>query len=146
MSGSDHVRTAAPAAADGPPVAVSPIVLGLDHVYYWVTDMDRAVVFYRDVLALPLARRDGASWAVFDVGGRSLALHGAVDGHAVVPGGATAVLEVEDLDVAEAILAERGVRFAHQGDVAGFARFASFHDPDGNTLQLIEYPPAGERP
>ena len=73
--------------------------------------------------------------------GRSLALHGAMDGHAVVPGGATAVLEVEDLDVAEATLAERGVRFAHQGDVAGFARFASFHDPDGNTLQLIEYAP-----
>jgi catechol 2,3-dioxygenase-like lactoylglutathione lyase family enzyme len=140
MTGSDPVRTADPAVGDGPAVALEPIVLSLDHVYYWVREMDRAVAFYRDVLALPLVRRDGASWAVFDVGGRSLALHGAVDGHAVEPGGATAVFEVEDLDVAEAILAGRGVRFAHQGEAAGFARFASFLDPDGNTLQLIEYP------
>jgi predicted enzyme related to lactoylglutathione lyase len=28
---------------------------------------------------------------------------------------------------------------AHEGVVEGYARFASFHDPDGNTFQLIEY-------
>jgi hypothetical protein len=27
--------------------------------------------------------------------------------------------------------------------VEGYARFASFRDPDGNTLQLIEYAPRG---
>jgi hypothetical protein len=27
-----------------------------------------------------MVRRDGASWAVFDVDGRTLALHGAVEG------------------------------------------------------------------
>ena len=68
-----------------------------------------------------------------------LALHGAVDGHAVTPGGAAAVFEVEDLDRATALLEGRGVAFDHQGDVQGYARFASFHDPDGNALQLIEY-------
>ena len=26
----------------------------LDHVYYWVTDMDRAVAFYQDVVGLRL--------------------------------------------------------------------------------------------
>ena len=29
------------------------------------------------------------------------------------------------------------------GEVAGFARFASFTDPDGNTVQLIEYAQQG---
>jgi catechol 2,3-dioxygenase-like lactoylglutathione lyase family enzyme len=117
----------------------SPVVRTLDHVYYWVSDMDRAVAFYRDILGLRLVRQDGPSWAAFDVGGRTLALHGAVDGRPPEPGGATAVFDVHDLDVAQALLAARGVAFDHEGDVPGYARFASFRDPDANTLQLIEY-------
>jgi hypothetical protein len=31
------------------------------------------------------------------------------------------------------------VTFDHEGDVQGYARFASFRDPEGNTLQIIEY-------
>jgi predicted enzyme related to lactoylglutathione lyase len=112
----------------------------LDHVYYWTADMSRAVAFYRDVLGLPLARRDGDDWAEFDAGGSRFALHGASEGHPVRPGGATAVFEVEDLDSARRRLEGRGVRFHERGgEVPGFARFASFSDPDGNTVQLIEY-------
>lgn len=119
-----------------PPVTLGP----LDHVYYWTADMDRAVGFYRDVLGLPLVRRQGDSWAEFDAGPIRLALHGAADGHPVRPGGATAVFEVDDLDAARRRLQEGGVAFhEHAGEVPGFARFASFPDPDGNTVQLIEY-------
>ena len=57
----------------------------------------------------------------------------------MTPGGATAVFSVDDLDRAKADLSSRGVRFGHEGDVAGFARFASFLDSEGNTVQLIEY-------
>jgi catechol 2,3-dioxygenase-like lactoylglutathione lyase family enzyme len=116
------------------------IVKQLDHVYYWVTDMDRAVDFYRNALGLTLVRREGDSWAQFDAGGRQFALHGAVDGRpAPPPGGAAAVFSVDDLDRARSVLSERGVRFGHEGEVVGFARFAAFEDPDGNTVQLIEY-------
>jgi catechol 2,3-dioxygenase-like lactoylglutathione lyase family enzyme len=118
---------------------VDAVVNELDHVYYWTTDMERAVSFYRDVLGLLLARRDGESWAVFDAGGRMFALHGAIEGRPVRPGGATAVFSVDDLDAARAHLIDRGVEFGHEGEVQGFARFASFHDPDGNTVQIIEY-------
>ena len=115
------------------------VVGELDHVYYWTADMDRAVAFYRDVLELTLVRRDGENWAVFEAGGRRFALHGAIEGRPMTPGGATAVFSVDDLDRARAALADRGVEFGHEGDVQGYARFASFRDPDGNAVQLIEY-------
>lgn len=116
----------------------------LDLTFYWVSDMDRAVSFYRDVLGLRLVRRDEDTWAEFDSGGRRLALHSVGEGQPMTPGGATAVFSVDDLDRAKAELSSRGVKFGHEGDVAGFARFASFLDPEGNTVQLIEY--EGSRP
>jgi CreA protein len=116
----------------------------LDHVYYWVTDMDRAVKFYQDVLGLRLTRRDGSNWAEFDAGPIRLALHGAVEGRPMQPGGATAVFGVGDLDSARTELEGRGARFdEHVGEVEGFARFASFRDPDGNAVQIIEYAAEG---
>jgi len=112
----------------------------LDHVYYWTRDMERAVAFYRDTVGLRLIRQDGDQWALFDAGPVQFALHGAVEAHPVEPGGATAVFRVDDLDAAVAALEGRGVGFHdHLGEVAGYARFRSFSDPDGNTVQLIEY-------
>ena len=113
---------------------------GIDHVYYWTADMDHAAAFYADVLGLPLVRRSGDAWAEFDGGSIRLALHGVHEGQPIPVGGATAVFQVEDLDDAMRTLQGRGVTFdQHIGEVEGFARFASFLDPDGNTLQLIEY-------
>ncbi|HEX6207043.1 MAG TPA: VOC family protein [Actinomycetota bacterium] len=112
----------------------------LDHVYYWTQDMDRAVKFYRDVLGLELIRREGSSWAEFETGTIRIALHGAVEGRPAEAGGATAVFEVDDLDATRAALEESGVELLdHMGEVEGYARFASFLDPDGNTVQVIEY-------
>lgn len=116
----------------------------LDHVYYWVTDLDRAVAFYRDVLGLPLASREGDEWAEFGAGGTRFALHAAGPGREPRLGGATAVFEVGDLDAAKAELSGQGVVFGHEGAVESYARFASFTDPDGNTLQIIEYDPTAD--
>jgi len=50
------------------------------------------------------------------------------------------VFLVADLDLAKAALEERGVVFEdHLGEVPGYARYASFADPDGNAMQIIEY-------
>ncbi len=112
----------------------------LDHVHYWTRDMDEAIVFYRDVLGLVLLRRDGSNWAEFDGGTVRFALHGVTEGWRATSGGATAVFEVDDLDEDRKALEEKGVRFHEQvGDVPGYARFATFDDPDGNTVQIIEY-------
>jgi catechol 2,3-dioxygenase-like lactoylglutathione lyase family enzyme len=111
---------------------------GIDHVYYWTRDMERAVAFYRDVLQLELGRRAGDEWAEFDAGRVRLALHRTEE--PTLPPSGTVVFRVADLDEAKWRLGQRGVVFdGHESEVPGFARFATFHDPDGNPIQLIEY-------
>ena len=118
----------------------------VDHVWFWVADMDRAVAFYRDGLGLEVARRHGDEWAELDAGSIRIGLHGARDDHPT-PRGGTAVFRVDDLDLAKASLEERGVSFGdHLGEVPGLARYASFADPDGNSMQLIEYVTEGASP
>lgn len=108
----------------------------LDHIYYWTRDMDAAVTFYEDVVGLSLVRRDGNEWAEFEAGPVRLALHGSETGGA----SGTAVFRVEDLDRARWTLEERGATFDEfVGEVEGLARFATFRDPDGNPVQIIEY-------
>lgn len=109
----------------------------IDHVYYWVRDMDASVAFYREVLGLPLLRRDGDEWAEFDAGPIRVALHG---GGEASPGNGTVVFRVADLDEVRIVLTGRGAHVDdHVGEVEGFARFATVRDPDGNPVQLIEY-------
>lgn len=118
---------------------MSDLLRGIDHVYYWTADMDRSVAFYRDVLGLALTRREGSNWAEFKAGAIRFALHGAVEGHPFSPGGATASFEVDDLDGAVSAIEARGAQIGHRGEVGAEARYAILRDPDGNSVQLIEY-------
>ncbi len=111
----------------------------IDHVWFWVADLERAVAFYRDVLGMKLLFRTGDEWAEFEGGGAKLGLHGPGSGRRRSPGG-TVVFRVDDLDAVRRDLEARGVRFEErEGEVQGYARFAHFADPDGNTLGIIEY-------
>jgi len=108
--------------------------------------METAVAFYRDVLGLPVTVRSGEDWAEFDIGGCTVALHGSRPGHPPRQAGATVVFEVDDLDAAVRALRVRGVVFdADASDAPGAGRFASFRDPDGNVLQILERAPADGR-
>ncbi len=123
--------------ATGGAASIGGVIGTVDHVYYWTRDIDRAVAFYTDVLGFTLARRSGHEWAELDAGPLRFALHGTEDD---LPPSGTVVLRVDDLDEARATLERRGAVFdAFVGDVEGFARFATFRDPDGNPVQLIEY-------
>jgi len=110
----------------------------IDHVYYWTRDMERAVAFYGTVLGLRISRRAGDEWAEFDAGPVQLALHRTEE--AAIPPSGTVVFRVDDLEASRWALQQRGVAFdGHESEVPGVARFATFHDPDGNPVQLIEY-------
>jgi catechol 2,3-dioxygenase-like lactoylglutathione lyase family enzyme len=109
-----------------------------DLVYFFVSDMDRAVAFYRDVLELELIRRSGEEWSQLGAGSLQVGLHGA-GGGPVRPGG-TLAFTVEDLDATKVKLVERGVVVGHEGGGDGLGpRFVEFNDPDGNVLALFEY-------
>jgi catechol 2,3-dioxygenase-like lactoylglutathione lyase family enzyme len=117
----------------------------IDYVYYWTAEMDRAVAFYRDVIGLTLVRQDGSQWAEFATEPVRFALHGATEGHPVRSGGAAVMFRVDDLDRARRTLQEKGVEFdEHSGEVEGFVRFATFRDPDGNRVELIEHIERGD--
>ena len=110
----------------------------VEQVWFWVTDMDRAIAFYGEALGLAVVRRHGDEWAEMDAGPIRIALHGSNVGEH--PSGGTVVFEVDDLDATRFAMEMRGAVFdEHVGEVEGQARFASFTDPDGNRLQLIEY-------
>jgi catechol 2,3-dioxygenase-like lactoylglutathione lyase family enzyme len=111
---------------------------GVEQVWFWVADMDRALAFYTGALGLRLVHRHGDEWAELDAGTVQLALHGGAGGER--PMGGTVVFEVEDIDASMFAMRTRGVVFdEHVGEVDGVARFASFTDPDGNRLQVIEH-------
>ena len=109
-----------------------------DLVYFFVSDMDRAVAFYRDVLELEPGHRSGDEWAQLGAGSIQVGLHGAGSGP-VRPGG-TLAFTVADLDAAKAKLTSRGVAIGHEGGGEGLGpRFVEFNDPDGNVLALFGY-------
>ncbi len=116
--------------------SIRPVIV--DHIYYWTRDLDRALTFYTEVVGLPMVRRDGDEWAELDGGSVRLALHGTDDENP--PASGTVVLRVDDLEATRWTLEQRGAAFdQYVGEVEGFARFATFRDPDGNPVQIIEY-------
>jgi len=109
-----------------------------DLVYLFVTDMDRAVAFYRDIVGLELDHRSGDEWAQFAAGPVRLGLHGT--GSVPARPGGTIAFTVRDLDASKVKLASQGVGIGHEGGGEGRGpRFVEFADPDGNVLALFEY-------
>jgi catechol 2,3-dioxygenase-like lactoylglutathione lyase family enzyme len=113
----------------------------------FVSDMDRAVAFYTDVLGLALAFRAGDHWASIDAGGGTqIGLHPGRDAPTTATGNADAIsigLNVtEPLETVMTALSARGVEF---GEVSadGMLKIAHFTDPDGNPLHLCEQPKWG---
>jgi predicted enzyme related to lactoylglutathione lyase len=101
-----------------------------------VSDLDRAVVFYRDVLGFPLAHANSAqSYAQLDAGGVGLKVIG---GHAPnVSQHATLEIVVDFLDAAYIELSAKGVEFPMPPAQQPWGgRLAQLRDPDGNLFYL----------
>src|SRR5689334_18883446 len=84
----------------------------------FVSDMDRAVSFYTNVLGLKLAQRYGNHWASIECGKLTIGLHPSSDANVAGKNGSTVVgLQLsENIDEAVSKLKGQGVKF--RGDIA----------------------------
>ena len=110
-------------------------------VTVFVSDMDRAVAFYTEVLGLELQYRFGNHWAsVKAPGGLIIGLHPASE---ISPPGKRGSITIgfsldEPLDAAVERLRKSGVHFTGPITDDKEVRFAYFADPDGNEMYLNE--------
>jgi lactoylglutathione lyase len=116
-----------------------PLVSSVSVVYLYVSDMDRSVGFYRDLLGIPLEGDE--HWQEATLGGTRFALHKAHEGLGELSSGTISVsLEVADADAAAEQLRAAGVEPKEMmRDVWGTA--VDVVDPDGYVVSLFQ-PPA----
>ena len=105
-----------------------------------VTDLDRSIVWYRDVLGFDLLYRlEDNAWCELKTGVERVNVGLSQVEEAGGKGGATLTFGVEDIEAAKAELDSRGVR--QDGpirDIPGLVRLLTFYDPDDNALMLYE--------
>jgi catechol 2,3-dioxygenase-like lactoylglutathione lyase family enzyme len=111
--------------------------LSFDAVFYYVSDMDASLAFYRDKLGLPLVSHDYV--ARFDLDGVLIELVPRPPG-ATVPasGNARLCFSVANLQETVEQMHARGVETSEIQEKKG-GKLAFFRDPDGNELCLWEY-------
>ena len=115
--------------------------LSFDAVFDYITDMDAAIVFYRDTLGLPLVSRDYV--VRFDLEGVRFELVPMPPG-CVVPGNGNARLCFGVSDFQETLnelhalgVTTTPIKKKHGGKIS------FFRDPDGNELSVWQDDPAG---
>ena len=110
-----------------------------------VSDVDRAVAYYRDVLGMAFIFQF-PGMAFFDLDGIRLML---VDPESRDFGGESVIYyRVDDIGLAHAALSERGVEFSDKPHVVHHDEnhelwMAFFKDPDRNVLALMSEVPIG---
>ena len=118
-------------------------ITGVAGVIVWTDRFDAMLRFYRDTLGLE-PRGVKASFANFAWGGfrLSVAAHDGVRGPARDPLRVMLNLAVADIHAVHGRLAARGVAFSRPPERERWGGWvATFADPDGNTLQLLQLPP-----
>lgn len=107
---------------------------------YPVTDVPRAVAFYRDGLGLVQSGLDQPFWVEFDVAGTTFGIGNFEQ--VGKPGSAQSLaLEVADLPAFRDELAKRGIDASEPHQLANCS-ISVVHDPDGNQVWLHEVKPS----
>jgi len=124
------------------PSTTAPSLDTIAQIALTISDLDRAVAFYRDSLGMPLLFQAPPGLAFFRCGAIRLMLS---KPEGEFKPGASSVLyfKLRGIEAAHAILKERGVTFVDEPhfitrmpDHDLWMTF--FKDPDGNTLALME--------
>jgi predicted enzyme related to lactoylglutathione lyase len=120
------------------------MIESLAGVIVWTDNLEAMAAFYRDVLRLPV-HSVRPHFVAFQLGAArlSVGLHSQVHGPAKEPVRVTVNLNVPDIHTIHDELTARGVVFLRTPEQEHWGGWvASFRDPDGNLLQLLQQPPA----
>jgi predicted enzyme related to lactoylglutathione lyase len=114
-------------------------IRAIDFISYEVSDIKRAVTFYRDVLGLKVTTLlEEFGWAEFDVPPSTLALYSPIESlkRQPVVGGGMVWLSVHDVDAAIEELKGKGVAIDMGKIDTPVCHMAILKDPDGNQIGL----------
>ncbi|MSQ22349.1 MAG: hypothetical protein EXR53_03445 [Dehalococcoidia bacterium] len=118
------------------------MIEGIAGVILWTDNVERLVAFYLDVLGLtPHSVRP--DFVAFSFGDARLSIgrHDGVSGKAKDPNRVMVNLAVTDIQQVYTLLQEKGVSFLRPPERERWGGWvATFHDPDGNILQLLQQP------
>lgn len=110
-----------------------------------VTELDRAIAWYRDVLGFTLLyRADDIGWCELSTGVARVNVGLSESEEAGGAGGSTLTFGVRDLDEARAALIGAGVRLDGEiREIPDLVRLQTFYDPDDNALMFYQEPARG---
>ena len=113
----------------------------LSYVIVFVSDMNRSVAFYRDVIGLSL-KIDSPEWSEFATEGATLGLHrgdgSRPEGTESPAGSSRPGLSVRDLDAFHLRMVEHNVTCTQQPKDLFGSRMAQYLDPDGLAISVSE--------
>ena len=105
------------------------------NVTIMVSDLDRAITFYTDVLGMELKGRYGNHWADIKGPGISIGLHPT---EKQISRGENLQIALGVSNFKEAILLLKSSGVADKDNSKEKVKMATFHDPDGNTLYVVQ--------
>lgn len=123
----------------------------LNYAIIFVSNMERSIAFYRDVLGLPL-KFDSPEWTEFDTAGTTLALHATpaapLEGAGAKPSPAATChpgFVVPNLGEFHRKMQEAGVRVIEPPKDQDFGgMLALYADPDGLPISIAEAPKSSQ--
>jgi len=121
------------------------MIMGLAGVTIWSEDLNKLLPFYRDVLGLTL-RLETPAFVVFgEVGTPALSLgtHSEVRGRNADPARHMVGLLSDDVTADWKRLKAAGVEFVEDPKDYGKLWIATLKDPEGNLVQLLQFPTIG---
>jgi predicted enzyme related to lactoylglutathione lyase len=117
------------------------MIKGLRTSTIWSEDLNNLLPFYRHTLGLPVSIETPGFVLLGDPNGAAVSLgtHSEVHGPAKEPQRHIVGLETDDIKAEHARLKGEGVEFLEEPQDGGQVVFATFKDPEGNYLQLLEF-------
>jgi lactoylglutathione lyase len=116
------------------------MTMRLKNVVVFVRDLDKAKIFYKEQLKLPLVNETQTMMEFFPGGGTTLGVAMALH-EAALPlvGRHTGItLQVDAIETLCRELTAAGARFAEPLEASPWGKMAVVQDPDGNQIALVD--------